>query len=203
MTHATDTLYPPYIVPAEIDRRMRPLIEACWQAGLRTVTCCEGEPSASHGPRAGIDLACITFCSDLEAMIFLTLAGPTRWTTRARNHRNEARWGVEGRTVTFPHEDIRLAAYTLQASGWTVDDLITMYSASRQPFGREFTPSTAPHREDPGGTVHRLRRCRQCTGAIPPGRRHDAVYCSRRCQLRARKRARGAQDGRGRRKAPE
>jgi hypothetical protein len=191
MPHATDTLHPPYIVPAEIDRKIRPLIEACWAAGLRTLGCCEGTPGWT-GPRAtcGDGLAWIRFCSDLEVMLFLALAGPTRWTTRARNRHDEGRWGVDGRSVSFPHEDINLAAYTLRASGWTVDDLIAMYRGARQDGRWEFTPGTAPGAEEPQRDTVLVRRCRQCSSAIPPGRRHDAVYCSRRCQLRARKRAR-------------
>lgn len=182
--HKTERLHVKNPVPARIDKKMRPLMEACWDAGLRTVFCCEGDEGAKDR------LAYIVFGSMLECAFFVAFAGPTQWNmapkwTRASRDDAAFGWRIEGETVRFPTEDIPLATGTLRERKWTVDAVVRMYSQSflLQEYGEHVGDSEMP--------APMVRRCANpdCRRIISPSRRRDAIYCCRRCQLKVRDRS--------------
>jgi hypothetical protein len=178
MFHPTQTMHPPLGV--QIDKKMVQLVKACWKWGLRTAYSCQG-----NGEQ-GADRAYISFESVLEAVVFLAFAGPMSWSftehcTRHAEHppgteRWTWDWTLEHNVVRFPSRDIPRATRALRACRWTLAGLIGASSVS--------APSSK------GAQVPRT--CRGCGGVMPSGLRRDAIYCSRRCQLRARQRGTSA-----------
>jgi len=182
MNHQTVDMLPPRGT-IEIDVEIAPLIAECWRLGLMTRYCCQGQkidrPQAS-GDRAAWSAyysgrAYIAFKSPLATMVFLALASP-----RTMYGDFDARdWVCEGAIIRFPRRDISRAIDNLQKQRRTLTDLIGWAQIGSDNLDN-YPILSAP------------RRCGSCGAPIPDRLRQDARYCSRQCQLRARKRGAGA-----------
>jgi hypothetical protein len=171
--HPAVKIMPPDPDPrVEIDVRMVGLILECWRLGLATRFCCQGDPHLE---------AYITFGAPWQALLFAAAAGPMAWDTRTHRRREREnppgepwrwswwRWTLEGATVRFPTRDIPRAEKQLRCYGALLPARI----------GADTAP-TDPRLSAP-------RTCPTC-GGIVLARRRDARFCSRRCQLAARRR---------------
>jgi hypothetical protein len=148
--------------------------------GLRTAYSCQED--GENGKKQ----AYIMFYSHLEAAVFLAYAGPMSWSFSEHMARHAEHppgtdrwtwdWTLEHQSVRFPPRDIPRATRALRAHRWTLAGLIRASSVS--------LPSPE------GAQVPRT--CRGCGGVMPSSLRRDAIYCSRRCQLRARQRGTSA-----------
>jgi hypothetical protein len=172
MHEAVPMLHPAFEV--EIDVALVDLVRVCWSRGLATRYCCEGTAGKSY----------VQFVSGLEAALFAALAGPMTWTREEHDERLRGpgavkpdrwrEWVLTGdATVTFPRRDIGRATAALRRARFSLAELKRAHLDLR-----ENRPT--------------VRRCRSCRGAIAPWLRRDAVYCSRSCQLRGRRRAQRA-----------
>jgi hypothetical protein len=170
---------------ADIDELLGPIIRECWRLGLQTAYSCQGTFLTDAAPSKGLtaQLAYISFESRLHAMLFVGLSGPSTWTYREYAARRTEipravawsggveHWALEGGVVRFPTCDIPRIHRHLKTCSWTVADLLGAALARVDPS------QAAPH-----------RICAGCGGPIPRGKRRDAKYCERPCQLAARDR---------------
>jgi len=180
--HATTRLRLRYRI--DIDQGIADLIRVCWRRGLRTRHCCQGDARdrgdgyVLHGQPGYTDLAYIQFESALEAAVFVARAGPFAWLRKdhvlrhaeyAPSPRSNLDWSLEGDIVRFPNRDIDRASRALQRYSWTLAGFIAAADVS-----------ASAERNRPE------RLCQTCGESVPPWRRRDAIYCGRKCQLKAR-----------------
>jgi hypothetical protein len=172
--HPAVKLRPPNPDPrVEIDAGIAGLIRECWRLGLQTRYCCQGDADRE---------AYIMFTAAWQAILFAGAAGPVAWAERTYRHRDKEtpprepwrwswwRWSLQGDTVRFPARDIPRAEKQLRCYGALIPARI----------GAAIKPS------DSLQSAPRL--CPTCNGIVL-ARQRDAQYCSRRCQLAARRRA--------------
>lgn len=201
MQHATDTVPIPPGTTAQIDRKIRPLIETLWKLGYRTTYCCEGREPNPHGGKGQIagQQAYISFPSSIEATLFVALAGPASWTEQQRHDERKASeriskaWARDSPDAEKSAEWYRVHVH----SYWAIEgSVIVRFPASD--IGRAVAAlrRTRYHVVDLIGThkieqdANRLapKRCHVCNSLVI-SRRKDAIYCSIRCRLRARDRS--------------
>lgn len=166
-----------------VDKGIAELLRLCWRRGFATRWSCEGHDGEE---RKGWGRAYVEFQSTLEAALFAAVAGPMSWTReehearRLERPQNNERWTYDwhiggihhaaSNVVSFPKRDIARAMAALRRAGrWTITEMLEAASQARE-------QKAAP------------RRCRTCRSAIAPWVRKDARYCTRRCQLRGRRR---------------
>jgi ferredoxin len=179
--HRTRTMYLAY----EVDVGIYELVKLCQAKGLSTTACCEGD----GGPEDEWDetkKAYVSFGSHLGGVIFFALAGPMAWDRKSHKNRHAEhpagsyRWTWDwqvihfklGTKVALPRRDRGRALRALRATGLTIHDLIATRNQAE----------TAEAGSDP-------RTCMKCGGVISMHVRAHADYCSRRCQLDARRRS--------------
>jgi hypothetical protein len=188
-----------HVTTAGIDEALVPLITHLWQLGFVTRFCCQGDPGNDPARRAYI-----RFRSRLEAGMFTALAGPMAWDARvhrARALKNPAGidrwtwdWQLAGDTVRFPARDVPRAMEALARNGVPLAALIAAVSREPAPAVPAPSPQTSEERigalnEPPEAHRSAPRTCPTC-GAVIMGKRKDARFCNRRCQLKARDRSR-------------
>jgi hypothetical protein len=176
-------------LPVAIDARIAGLIRHCWRLGLETTYCCQGDdrqPEGAH-PLSGrytAALAYISFRARWQAILFIGAAGPHAWSRKYRRYDEPYRWTLDiGAVVRFPAADIRGAEDAMSRVGALLPERVGAPDGADDAHRARVGAGTG----SPDALPCAPRTCPVCRVPVA-GRRRDARYCGRRCQLLARDR---------------
>lgn len=136
-THPTKRLIAPDGEGADIDVMLVPLIEALWEAGYDTITCCQdlGESIEKSSPRKAAywkGYVLLELPDDDAARLVNTAMGTREF--RERMHwAAEGAWEVSSPLVPLPDGAMRMPWMQVHFPADQIDDLVNVLTADGRP----------------------------------------------------------------------